>query len=152
MIVILFLGAATGAILGFRHLKVWALTPLIVFTAVGVVAYGVAIGVDGRSMMFGLLAAVVFPQAAYLMSFIRSLLKPQQRRSDRKRGFTMGSREQDLLLSNHKNRIYNRVTLAGRRLEGDTAAQPDAANVVTNPLAPNQEHPAVSALDAVSCS
>ena len=119
MTIILILGAATGAILGFRHLKVWALTPLIVFTAAGVVANGIAIGLDRRNMMFGLLAAVVCPQIGYLMSFIRSLVTPQQPRPDRKSGFTIGSREQDLLLSNYKTNIHHRAA----RAKGEAAVQ-----------------------------
>ena len=102
MIIILILGAAAGAIIGFRHFKVWALAPLIVFTASGVVANGIATGLDRRNMIFGLLAAVVCPQIGYLMSFIRSLVTPQQSRPDRESGFTISSREQELLLSNYK--------------------------------------------------
>ena len=117
MIIILILGAATGAILGFRHFKVWALTPLIVFTAAGVVANGVAIGLDSRNMMFGLLAAVVCPQIGYLMSFIGSLVTPQQSRPDRKSGFTIGSREQDLLLSNYKTHIHHPPLVQGLALK-----------------------------------
>ena len=100
MTVILILGAAAGAILGFRHFKVWALGPLIVFAASGVVANGIANGLDRRNIIVGLLAAVACPQIGYLMSFIRSLVTLKQSRPDRKRRFTTGSREQDLLLSN----------------------------------------------------
>ena len=96
MIIILILGAAAGAILGFRHFKVWALVPLIVFAASGVVANGIATGLDRRSIILVLLAAVACPQISYLMSFIRSLVTPQQPRPDRKSCFTMRSREQDL--------------------------------------------------------
>ena len=101
MTIILILGAAAGAILGFRHFKVWALAPLIVFAASGVVANGIATGLDRRNIILGLLAAVACPQIGYLMSFIRSLVTPQEQpHPDRKNDFTIGSREQDLLLSN----------------------------------------------------
>ena len=103
MTIILILGAAAGAILGFRHFKVWALVPLIVFAACGVVANGIATGVDRRNIILGLLAAVACPQVGYLMSFLRSLVTPQQPRSDRKSRFT---REQDLLLSNYKKTTF----------------------------------------------
>ena len=149
MIFIVILGAATGAIIGFRHLKVWALTPLIALTAAGVVANGLAIGLDSRNMMFGLLAAVVCPQIGYLMSFIGSLVAPQQSQSDRESGFTISSREQELLLSNYKTNIHHRAA----RAKGEAAVQPnpDAANIAAAPFALNQRHPAASSLDAVSC-
>ena len=70
MTIILIFGAAAGAILGFRHFKVWALVPLIVLAASGVVANGIATGLDRRNIIVGLLAAVVCPQIGYLMSFI----------------------------------------------------------------------------------
>ena len=100
MTIILILGAAGGAILGLRHFKVWALAPLIVFAASAAVANGIANGLDAGNIIVGLLAAVACPQIGYLMSFIRSLVTLKQPRADRKRRFTMGSREQDLLLSN----------------------------------------------------
>ncbi len=101
MTMILIFGAAAGAILGFLHFKVWALAPLIVFAASGVVATGIATGFDRGGIIVGLLAAVACPQIGYLMSSIPSSIMPKQPRPDRKRRFTMGSREQDLLLRNH---------------------------------------------------
>ena len=101
MTIILIFGAAAGAILGFRHFKVWALAPLIVFAASGVVANGIATGLDRGNILVGLLAAVACPQIGYLMSFIRSLvIQQEQPHPDRKSDFTIGSREQDLFLSN----------------------------------------------------
>ena len=100
MTIILILGAAAGSLLGLRHFKVWALVPLIVFAASGVVADGIATGLDRRSILLGLLAAVAGPQIGYLMSFVRSLVMPQQPRPDRQNRFTTGPREEDLLLSN----------------------------------------------------
>ena len=127
MTIILILGAAAGAILGFRHFKVWALAPLIVFAACGVVASGIATGLDRRDIILGLLAAVACPQIGYLMSFIRSLVTPQQPRPDRKSHFTIGSREQDLLLSNYQNNIHIRATCARNRLESDAVVQAGTA-------------------------
>ena len=101
MIIILILGAATGAILGFRHFKVWTLAPLVVFAASGVIANGIATGLDRRDIILGLLAAIACPQVSYLMSFIRSLATPQQARPDRQGRFTIDSSEQDLSLSNY---------------------------------------------------
>ena len=99
MTIVLFFGAAAGAILGFCHFKVFALAPLIVFTAAGVVANAVATGLDGRNIMLGLLAAVVCPQIGYLMSFIPPSAIPKRPRPDRKSRFTIGSRGQGLPLS-----------------------------------------------------
>ena len=90
MTIILILGAAAGAILGFRHFKVWALVPLIVFAASGVVANGIATGLDRRSVLLGLLAAVACPQIGYLMSLMRSLVSPQRPRPDRQVPFYNG--------------------------------------------------------------
>ncbi len=91
MTIILILGAAVGAIIGFRNFKVWVLAPVIVFAASCVVANGITAGLDGRTIMLGLLAAIACPQIGYLMSVIRSLVRPQQPHPDRKRGFTIGS-------------------------------------------------------------
>jgi hypothetical protein len=84
MQVILIFGAAAGAFLGFRHFKVWALVPLIIFAASGIVANGIATGLDRRSIMVGLLAAIFCPQIGYLMSFVRSLVTSQQPHTDPK--------------------------------------------------------------------
>lgn len=70
MTLILGLGGATGAILGFRHFKVGALAPLIVLIAGCVLANGVAGGCELRGLMFSLLVAVVSPQVGYLLSFM----------------------------------------------------------------------------------
>lgn len=106
MTIILILGAAAGAILGFRHFKVWALVPLIVFAASGVVASGIATGLDRRNIILGLLAAVACPQIGYLMSFLQSFITPQEPRHVRKSRFTIGSPEQDLLLRNYKKTTF----------------------------------------------
>ncbi len=84
MTIILILGAAAGALLGFHHFKVWALVPLIVFAASGVVANGIVTGLDRPQIILGLLAAVACPQIGYLMSFIRSSVTLQQPRPNRK--------------------------------------------------------------------
>ena len=112
MTIVLILGAASGAILGFRDFKVWALVPLIAFVASGVVANGIATGLDRHNIVLGLLAAVACPQIGYLISFIRSLVTPQQLRPNGKSCFTIGSHERDLLLSNYKNHIHNRAASA----------------------------------------
>lgn len=133
MTIILILGAAAGAMLGFRHFKVWALVPLIVFAVSAVATNGIVTGLDRRNIILGLLAAVACPQIGYLVSFVRSLVTPQQPRPDRQSRFTMGSREQDLLLSNYKSHIHNRAACARHRLEGGAAVQAAAA---TYPVAP----------------
>ncbi len=84
MTIILIFGAVAGAIVGFRHFKVWALAPLIMFAATGVVANGIATGLDRRNIIIGLLAAVVCPQIGYLMSFTRSLVTSRRPHPDPK--------------------------------------------------------------------
>ena len=109
MTIILIFGAAVGAILGFRHFKVLALAPLIVFGVAGIVAVGIATGVDPHNIIICLLAAVACPQIGYLMGSIRPSITPRQPRSDRKSRFTIGSQRQDLLLSNYNNFTHNRT-------------------------------------------
>lgn len=77
MTFILILGTAAGVILGFRQFKVWALAPLVVFISSGVVANGIANGLDRRDIIIALLAGFAGPQIGYLMSFARSLITPQ---------------------------------------------------------------------------
>lgn len=132
MTIILILGAVAGATFGLRHFKVWALAPLIIFTASGVVANGIATGLDRRNTIVSLLAAVVCPQIGYLTSFVRSLVTPQQPRPGRKSGFTIGCREQDLRLSNYTNHMHNRAARARhgstpRSSQGDRAVPVQAA-------------------------
>lgn len=95
MAIILIFGAAAGAILGLRHFKVWALAPLIIFAASGVVASGIATGLDRHNIILGLLAAVACPQIGYLMSFVSSLVTPyEQPLPNWKDRSSMGSREE----------------------------------------------------------
>ena len=133
MTIILILGAAAGATLGFRHFKVWALAPLIIFTASGVVANGIATGLDRRNIIVSLLAAVVCPQIGYLMSFVRSLVTPRQPHPDRKSGFTIGYREQDLRLSTYTNHMHNRAARA-RHGSSPRPSQGDRAVLAGRPL------------------
>ena len=107
MTTILIFGAAAGVFLGVRHFKVFALAPLIVLAAAGVVATGVATGLDRRNIILGLLAAIACPQLGYLISCIRPLTTRKQPHPDRKSRFTIGSRGQDLLLSNYNSDAYN---------------------------------------------
>ena len=95
MTIILIFGVAAGAIVGFLHFKVWALTPLIVIAASGIIANGIATGFDRRNIILGLLAAVVCPQIGYLMSAVRLLTTSKRPCSDPKGAFTTGSRAQD---------------------------------------------------------
>ena len=128
MTIVLIVGAAAGAIFGFRHFKVWALVPLIVFAASAVVANGIATGLDRRNIILGLLAAIACPQIGYLISVARSLVTPQQPDPDRESRFTIGSREQDLLLSNCQSHVHNRAACARHRLdEGDASVRARAA-------------------------
>lgn len=130
MAIILILGAVAGAILGLRHYKVWALAPLIVFAASGVVANGIATGLDRRNIVLSLLAAVVCPQIGYFMSFVRSSVAPQEPRPDRRSGFTIGSGVQDLLLRNDKDHVRDRGACARRRVKRDVGL--DACIIVGN--------------------
>ena len=70
MTVLLILGVAVGAFLGLHHFKVFALLPVMFLVAAGVVANGVASGLDPRTIAFGLLVAVVSPQIGYLVSSV----------------------------------------------------------------------------------
>jgi hypothetical protein len=71
MTVILIFGAAAGGVvLGLRHLKVFALLPVILLVAAGAIAIGVATGLHPRTIAFGLLMTVLSPQIGYLVSAI----------------------------------------------------------------------------------
>ena len=134
MTIILVLGAAAGAILGFRQFRVWALAPLIVFAASGMVANGIVNGLDRRNIILGLLAAVACPQIGYLMSAIRLLMTPEKACPDLKGHFTNGSPEQNLFLSNYNNFARNRnythdhTAHVGHQLEDNPPVQPSAAD------------------------
>lgn len=91
MTIILIFSAAAGAIMGLRHFKVWALAPIILFAAAGVLANAVATGLDRRDIVLGLLMAVACPQICYLMTFIRSLIIPNHPRPDPQAGFALSS-------------------------------------------------------------
>jgi hypothetical protein len=70
MTVILIFGAAVGAILGLRHLKVFALVPVMLLVAAGAIANGAATGLDPRTIGFDLLVAVVSSQIGYLVTSV----------------------------------------------------------------------------------
>jgi hypothetical protein len=71
MTVILIFGAAAGGVvLGWRHLKVFALLPVILLVAAGAIAIGVATSLNPRTIAFGLLMTVLSPQIGYLVSAI----------------------------------------------------------------------------------
>jgi hypothetical protein len=71
MTVILIFGAAAGGVvLGLRHLKVFALLPVILLVAAGAIAIGVATSLHPRTIAFGLLMTVLSPQIGYLVSAI----------------------------------------------------------------------------------
>jgi hypothetical protein len=71
MTVILIFGAAAGGVvLGLRHLKVFALLPVILLVAAGAIAIGVATSLNPRTIAFGLLMTVLSPQIGYLVSAI----------------------------------------------------------------------------------
>lgn len=77
-IIILTFAVAAGAILGFRHFRVWSLAPLIAFAASGIVANGIVTGLDRRNFVLALLAAIVCPQIGYLLNAARLLIAPKE--------------------------------------------------------------------------
>jgi hypothetical protein len=70
MTVILIFGAAAGVILGLGRFKVLGLLPVILIVAAGVIAKGVATGLEPHIIAFGVLVGVASPQIGYLVSSI----------------------------------------------------------------------------------
>lgn len=65
MMFVVICGAATGAVLGLRPLRVFVLAPALLLVAVCALANGFASGPGPRTIVFGLMAAVACPQIAY---------------------------------------------------------------------------------------
>ncbi len=77
MVVVLIFGAAAGATLGLRSFSVFLLIPLIVVTAFGTMAVGVATGHGYGVILLNVLGAIMLPQLCYLaVLFAREHQRP----------------------------------------------------------------------------